>query len=453
VDSPPGPPPAARDAIYPDRAGRRRAVGAWCLFDFASSSYTTLIVTVAFSVFFIEVVVDAPDNRGDDLWGRANFLAMLIVALSSPVLGAIADYSGRKKTLLVITTLQTVLATALLFFVGPGQIWLAMTLYIVATVGFEGGYVFYNSFLPEVSTPRTIGKISGWAWGIGFIGGLAALLLCAPLLASELKDAGGAAVPAAVGDRQLSFLIVALFYLVFAIPAFLWLRSVPATGGQRRPTGYVSIGFRRVAETLKNLRQYRETGKYVLASLFFNDGITTIIVFSAAFATTTFGFSAAELLLLFVVLNIVAFPAAVGAGYLADAIGARRTLIVTLLLWVGVVLGGYVAASKAEFWAVAVGAALGMGSTQAVGRSFMAQITPPEKEAEFFGFYVLSGKFASTFGPLIFGWVSYASGSQRLAVLSLLPLFLAGLALMFSIREQEALALGQKRSTAPSRPA
>ena len=205
---------------------------------------------------------------------------------------------------------------------------------------------------------------------------------------------------------------------------------------------YIGVGFRRVAETLSHLRQYRETGKYVLASLCFTDGITTVVSFAAIYATTTMGFSNREVIVLFLVLNVVALPGSLAAGYLADRIGAKRTIILTLVLWMAVVVAGCVAVNKAMFWAMAVGAAVGMGSTQAVGRSFMAQISPPTREAEFFGFYVLSGKFASMFGPLVFGSISRFTGSQRLAVLSLLPFFLAGLILMIWINEDRARTVG-----------
>ena len=424
-------------------APRRAAVAAWCLFDFANSSYTTLIITVAFSVYFREAVVGAADNRADQLWGIANFIAMLAVALTSPIVGAIADRSGRKKAFLILATLQTVVATALLWFVTPGRIVLAVALYAVATIGFEIGYVFYNAFLPDVSTPRTIGRVSGWAWAVGYIGGFASLGVCWPWISTDLLDTAGRVVPAAVDDRRFSFLIVSLFYLVFALPAFFLLRESAPQGERIAWHRYPAVGLRRVSETLSHLRRYRETGKFILASLFYNDGITTIIAFSAIYATTTFGFASGELVFLFVVLNVVAFPGALFAGYLADAFGARRTLVVTLVLWIGVVILGALAQTKCAFWMMAAGAAIGMGSTQAVGRSYMAQITPPARQAEFFGFYVLSGKFASMFGPLVFGIISAASGSQRVAVACLLPFFIVGLAFLVRIDDATALRVAR----------
>lgn len=419
-------------------AMRRRATLAWCLFDFANSSFTTLIITVAFAVYFREVVVNAGDNRGDQLWGAANFLGMLIVAAVSPVVGAVADFSGLKKRFLVLTTLVTVMATALLSLAGSGDIRAAMLLYIAGLACFELGYVFYNAFLPEVSTPATMGRISGWAWAIGYIGGLACTAACLPLIGQPLRDAAGRIDPAGVSAYQWSFLLVAAFYVVFALPAFFWLKESPPQGGDLSWSRYAAMGFRRVRDTVSHLRHYRETAKFILASLFYTDGITTVVSFAGIYATTTGGFSTHEMTILFLVMNVIAFPGSLIAGYLADSIGGKRTLILTLFLWIGVVVLGAAAESKPVFWLMASGAALGMGSTQAVGRSFMAQITPPSREAEFFGFYALSGKFASMFGPLLFGSVSLWTGSQRMAVLSLIPFFAAGLGFLFWMDEGRA---------------
>jgi UMF1 family MFS transporter len=416
-----------------------KQTAAWCVFDFANSAYTTLIVTVAYAVFFRDVVVNAKDNRGDELWGTATFISMALVALVSPLVGALADFSGRKKAFLVGSTLLTIAATAALYFVGPGDVALGMAMFIIGNFGFEVGYVFYNAFLPEVSTPENVGRVSGWGWATGYVGGLVCLMACRPLISQSYKTAAGALDQTGISAYQLSFLLVAGFYLVFALPAFLLLKESPAQGEAKALADYVMIGFRRVGDTLRHLKHYKETAKFILASLFFTDGITTVIGFAGIYATTTMKFTSDELVWLFLVLNIAAFPGSLAAGYLADIMGPRKTLIATLLVWLVVVSAAGSAGSKAAFWGVAVGAAIGMGSTQAVGRSFMSQITPPSRAAEFFGFYVLSGKFASMFGPLIFGFVSSRSGSQRIAVLSLLPLFLLGLGLMIAINEKRAL--------------
>jgi UMF1 family MFS transporter len=264
------------------------------------------------------------------------------------------------------------------------------------------------------------------------------MLACYPFITRPYKTPAGDLDAAGVHGYQVSFLIVAAFYLVFALPAFYWLRESEPLGKLRGASQYVRIGFARVRDTLVHVRQYRDTARFILASLFYTDGITTVISFAGIYAVTTIGFTTAEMVALFLVLNLFAFPGSLGAGYLADRIGSRKTLILSLLLWMAVVILAFLARSKGIFWIMAAGAAVGVGSTQAVGRSFMARITPPTRESEFFGFYVLSGKFASMFGPLVFGTISHATGSQRAAIISLLPFFLAGLGLMLSINETRA---------------
>ncbi len=265
---------------------------------------------------------------------------------------------------------------------------------IVATVGFEGGYIFYNACLADVSTPRTIGWISGLGWGIGFLGGLGALLACAPWLARPLVH-GTVLDPLAVHDYRISFLVVAAYFAIFALPALLLL---PQSGTPRRLRSlgaYAHVGFGRVRETLTHLRRYRDAAAYVTAALFFYGGIETVIKFSAIYAAVSFGIQGRDLILLFVVTNLVAAPGTILAGLAADRFGGRRTLALTLAGWVVLVLGAAFVESATEFWIVACGLAVGMGSTQAIGRSFMAEIAPPAREAEFFGFYVLCSKIGS----------------------------------------------------------
>lgn len=409
----------------------------YCLFDFANSSYTTLISTVAYSVYFRQVVVGVEGGRGDLLWSLAQIVAHATLIVGAPILGAISDHSGRKRAFLALTALQTIVATAALALVGPGDVLAGMGWMIVATVGFEGGYVFYNACLADVSTPRTIGWISGLGWGIGFLGGLGALLACAPWLARPLVH-GTVLDPLAVHDYRISFLVVAAYFATFALPALLLL---PQSGTPRRLRSlgaYAHVGFGRVRETLTHLRRYRDAAAYVTAALFFYGGIETVIKFSAIYAAVSFGIQGRDLILLFVVTNLVAAPGTILAGLAADRFGGRRTLALTLAGWVVLVLGAAFVESATEFWIVACGLAVGMGSTQAIGRSFMAEIAPPAREAEFFGFYVLCSKIGSIAALLVFGLVSAITANQRLAVLAVVPFFAVGLGLLLTIDEARA---------------
>jgi UMF1 family MFS transporter len=409
------------------------------MFDFANSSYTTLISTVAFAVYFRQAVVGADDPRADLLWSLASVAAHLILIVGSPVLGALADYSGRKKRFLLATTIQTVTACALLFFVAPGDVALGMALFVIGTVGFEGGYIFYNAFLPEVSTSRTIGRVSGLSWGTGFIGGLVALAACLPFLRRPLiSPATNLLDPQSVLDYRISFVVVALFFALFSLPTFALLRERRAGRTGMPWRSYATAGFRRVRDTLRQLRRYRETAKFVLAALFFYGGIETVIKFSAIYASVTFGIQGAELLLLFIVANITAVPGTLAAGYVADWLGGKKALVLTLIFWFLLLSVASQATSRTVFWLLTVGISIGVGSTQAIARSFMAQISPPSRESEFFGFYLLCNKIGSILSLLAFGVIAGTSGGQRGAVLAMLPFFAAGLGLTLWIDERRA---------------
>jgi len=412
----------------------RKDVLAWCLFDFANSSYTTVITTVAFSVYFRDVVVGRSDPRADFLWGLSGVLVCVAVILASPVFGALADHSGRKKRWLAWTVLQTVLATAAFVLLGPGDVTLAVVLYVIATIGFEGGYVFYNAFLPEISTPENVGRISALAWGCGFLGGVASLLACIPFLKRPLLDAGGALQASGIAGFRASFVLVAVFFAVFSAPTLLLLRDRPAHVILLKPWDYLSVGFRRVGTTLSHLRLLPQTALYVLAYVCFFGGVNTVIKFSGLFATQTFHFTAAELVTLIIVSNIVAVPGTLGAGWLADRIGLKWGLAATLVLWIGVVALGVLGQARSTLWVMAGAAGIGMGSTQSIGRALMAELTPPSRESEFFGFYTLAGQVGSILAIFLFGTISSGSGNQRLAVLWTTPFFVTGLALLLLVR-------------------
>lgn len=418
------------------RASRREVVG-YCLFDFANSSYTTLISTVAFSVYFRQAVVGSADGRGDLLWSFATATAHGVLILTAPLLGAVADYSGRKKLFLLLTTVQTVAACALLGLVGPGDVALGFVLFVVGSIGFEGGYVFYNAFLPEVSTPQTIGRISGLSWGVGFIGGLAALFACAPLL-RPLVGEDGALLAESVAGYRLSFVVVAAFFALFSIPTFLFLRE---TGARQPPpslAGYAVAGVRRVTGTIARLRRYRDAGRFAAASLCYTGAIETVIKFSAIYATVTFALSGKELSWLFIAANVAAVPGTIAAGWFADRLGSRTALGLTLAGWFVLMLVASGVGSKTALWGITPAVAIGVGSTQSIGRALMAQLAPPSQESEFFGFYLLCNKLGSILGLLSFGAVSWLTGSQRWALVAVAPLFLVGLLLIRGVDPERA---------------
>ncbi|MBI3129649.1 MAG: MFS transporter [Candidatus Tectomicrobia bacterium] len=425
-------PPAPASPAAP--AGRRE-IFAWCLYDFANSAFPTLIVTVAYSVYFKHAVAGG-GGRGDFLWGVSLSLAMVLAILITPPLSARADRKGSRKRMLLLYAGACVAATALLSGVGPGRVAAGMIFFILAVVGFEGSLVFYNAFLPEISTRATIGKVSGWGWGLGYLGGLLCLFLVKPLLSGGLE-------PANLPRFRLSFAATAVFYALFTIPLVLWLRERPPLprrpgAGGKKPAGAPASArdaFRELWGTLQALRRREGALRYLLAFLLYNDGIVTVISFSSIYAVTTLGFTMGETLNLFIAVQLSAGAGAFFFGYLTDAWGARKTVLLTLFNWCLVVILAYFAASKDAFFLISLLAGISLGSSQSASRSLLAFYIPPGGTAQTYSFYGVCGKMSSILGPLAFGGVSAATGSQRLAILSVLFFFLAGGALLWTVPE------------------
>lgn len=431
MTAPPAPPPPVR----------RREIFGWAMFDFANSSYTTVIVTVAFSVYFITLV--APPGRGEALWGRAIALSNLVVLLLSPIVGAIADDSGRKKLFLFFTYAMCVTGTTLLYFVTPGRVELGLVLVIVSFIGFSFGENLAGAFLPELSTPENIGKISGLGWGLGYFGGLASLGLIYPLLQGDFV-AGNA------DNLRLAWLLTGLFFLVAALPTFLLLRE-RALRGTDTLGRYVRDGFLRLADTARSVRQFSEMVRFLIVYFFFYAGLASVVAFSGVYAVKTVGFSSGDLIKLFIVLQLSAAAGAFLFGWIQDRIGAVRTVQITLVLWILVCAGVYAAgASRGEvfagltgrqlFWGISIFAGLGIGSLQSASRALVGLFAPPEKSAEFFGFWGLAGKGAYMVGVFLFGEIATWAGSQRTAMLSTAAFFLLGLIGMAFVNQERGLA-------------
>jgi UMF1 family MFS transporter len=409
----------------------KREVIGWCMYDVADSAFTTVIVTAVFALYFEKVVTGDP-HLSDLWWGRAASISEVIVALIAPVLGAIADFSGSRKKFLGACAAIIVLFTAGLWFVGPGMTGTAIILFIIANIGFAGGGVFIDSFLPGISHAGNAGRISGLKWAMGYAGGLLALGLCFPLVDSIVANPS----PAQLSRARLVPLVVAGWYLVMVLPTFLFLRdrSIP----KPLPPGdtYLTVGFRQLARTFRNMRRYRELFKLMIAFLVYNDGVVTVIYFAAKYASTTIGFTAREVLIMFLGLNVVAVVGALVFGHLADRIGQKRAIMISLSIWIAAVVLAYLSHSKTTFYIVAVLAGIGMGSAQSVTRSLVALFTPQENAAEFYGFLGIAGKALAFLGPIVFGTISARTGSQRPAILAIGAFFVVGMILLSFVNEQ-----------------
>lgn len=401
----------------------KKKIFIWTLFDFANTSFSIVVVTFLYAVYFKKVVAQG-QPIGDLYWSIGTSLAMIITALVSPVLGAIADYSAGKKRFLLFFTLLCITATASLFFVGSGDVFFGITIFIFANVGFEAGLVFYDSFLPEITTPKNYGRVSGYGFAMGYLGSLATLAIIFPLIQSEMI--------------KESFPIAALFFLVFSLPIFIYLKDNRKVVPEHE--SFLTIGVTRVWNTLSHLKNYKNLATFLLAYFFYIEGVNTIIFFSGNYASTTLGFSETELLVFFLTVQTTAIVGSVVLGILADSIGQKKTIIITLIMWLITVVIAYLIQDKNGFYVVGLIAGAAMGSSQSTSRSLMSKLTPVDKKTEFFGFYSFFGKSSAIVGPLVFGLVSYISGDQRLAIFSIGVFFLIGLFILLKVDDKPVLS-------------
>ncbi len=404
------------------------------MFDFANSSYTTVIVTVAFGVYFTTLV--APGARGDWLWGVGVMISNLIVLLTAPVVGALADGSGRKKQFLAATWLACVGGTAALWFAVPGAVVLALALFVVSNIAYAMGESLVGGFLPEISTPGNVGRISGIGWGLGYFGGLACLLLIRPLLAGDF-------VPANVASLRLVWPLTAAFFLLSGIPTFALLRERAQRVEHRSLTSFAAEGFRRLRDTGRSIRRFRELVKFLAFFFVYCCGLMTVITFAGIYSRKTLAFTGNELIVLFLVLQLFSAAGAFGGGPLQDRLGSRRTLQWILVLWILVCLGGAAATTKTAFWFVAMGAGLGIGSLQAASRGLVGLFSPKDKSGEFFGFWGLAMRGAYALGPFVFGSISLWTGSQRTAVLITAVFFVVGWVGLLYVDEEKGRAAAE----------
>lgn len=393
----------------------------WTLFDFANTSFSITIVTFVYAVYFRETV-SSNQPIGDFYWSLGTGISMLIVAIISPFLGAIADHSTGKKRFLLIFTLICIFSTSALFFVKEGEIFIGLFLLILANIGFEAGLVFYDAFLPEITDEKNYGRTSGYGFAMGYLGSFASLLLIYPLLTNNLI--------------KYSFPLSALFFLVFSLPLFLYLPD--SKKKLLRTKSYLAIGWERIKFTISHIRRYKNLALFLLAFFFYIEGVNTAIYFSGIYAKTTLSFNFQELTIFFIVAQTTAVIGSVIFGIIADSIGQKKTILITLIIWFFVVFSASIMSSKIAFFWVGSIAGLGMGSTQSVSRSLMSKLTPFDKKTEFFGFYSFFGKSSAVLGPLVFGFVSWQTGNQRIAILSMGIFFLIGLILLQRVKESRA---------------
>ncbi|MBI5475237.1 MAG: MFS transporter [Ignavibacteriales bacterium] len=401
----------------------RSKIFAWTLFDFANTSFSVIIVTVIYSRYFTNIV----SGGQRILWGLAVSISMIIAAILSPPLGAAADSGHKRKRYLLSFTLISIICTALLFFIQPGMIFLGILLFVLANVGFEGGIVFYDAFLPGITSKKSYGRVSGYGFAMGYLGALFVLVIVALILPEQTA-------PEYYFFVRLSFVVAALIFLIFSIPLFLF---VPETKAEvTRPS--FSIGFTQSKKTFRAIfieKQFPDIALFLISFFLYNDGILTVISFAAIFAENILKMSDKEIIAFFAVVQTSAIIGSIVFGTITDKIGPKKTISITLILWIGISIAAYFIQTVALFYIVALTAGIAIGSSQSASRSMMALLTPREREAEFFGFYDgLCGKASAVIGPLIYGIIADLT-NEHAAAASIGIFFIIGFIVLQRVKE------------------
>ncbi len=381
----------------------RRQRWAWYFYDFGNSAYAAVVLLAVYSAYFKQQVVGGAE--GARLWGFSISIAMLVVALLSPVLGALADFSATKKHFLFIFSSMAVVFTGLLFFVQQGDIWMGMLFFILAEIGYRGGQVFYNALLPEVASPEEMGRVSGNGWAFGSLGGIVCLLI---VLALILLSKGTFVI-------RLSFLITAAFYGLSALPVFIWVKQRKAAQGLPQGETYFSISVKKLWNTWSNIYQYQHFAIFILAFLIFNNGIMMTMDFAGIIGAVLFQMTQQELIIFMIIVQITSVAGAFGFGKLADLITTKRTLAISIVLMVLTVLGLFVVDSLVAFYLLGAFAGLSLTGVQSLSRTAVGQLAPEEKSAEFFGVLSLANQLSTFTGPALYGMLatSLALAHQR----------------------------------------
>ncbi len=403
-----------------------REIISWAFFDFGNSAYSLLIMSLAFPLYFKEVI--APGSSSDFYWGLIVSISVLLGGLLAPIIGAMTDYDKKKKIRLIIFSTISIMATALLYFTGEGKIILAAGLFIISNCFFELAFVLYNSFLPDISTKKNAGRISGFGWGLGYLGGLIAMISLRPFYGSGFDGSLDA-------TYRITFPLTAAFFLLFALPAFIFLRRDLKS---RSANFFNSLrnSFRNLKKTFLEIRSYKSIALFLIGYYLISDVLVTIFAFIPIYARTTLSMNINEIFIILLIVQVVAIPGTIFFGWLGDKYSYKKILLLSIAFWIVSLILIASAHTKEFFYIAATMVGLVIGSSQSLARSWLTLLIPIKKQSEFFGFTGFASKVSATTGPLVFGTISTITGSQRLAILSLTPFFILAFIIFYKIKEK-----------------
>ncbi len=409
-------------------------IWSWAMFDFANSSYTTVVTTAIFNAYFVKTVASDLELSTATLFLTCSLgLANLLVVLTAPVVGAIADAFAIKKRFLFVSSLACVICTACLSLVHQGDVALAMTLLVLSNFAFGTSEDLIAAFLPEIATPEKMGRISAFGWTLGYIGGIAVLGACLAYV-SWAQKAGQ--TPAQF--VPVTMLFVAVMFISAATPTFIWLKERAKPPTVKNKLSEIANGaFKQVFETIADAKKHRDLFTFLLSLLCYSCGSTTVVALAAVYAEQVMGFKTSESIVLIMVVNVTAAVGAFIFGFVQDKVGSVRTIAFTLALWSLAIFIAFATTNKVGFWLAANIMGIAMGASASAGRALVGRLSPAGRSAEFFGLWGLSVKLSAIIGPMTYGLVTYLSGSNyRLALLSTLTFFVLGLIVVFFVDEK-----------------
>ncbi len=409
---------------------------AWALYDWANSSYFVIIQTFIFAAYFTKAIAENIEI-GTAQWGNMIGLAGFVLALMAPVFGAIADQAGRRKPWIATFTIICVIACGLLWFAEPGteSLWFALSMGFLATLGAEFAFIFYSAMLPDLVPADKLGRWSGWGWGMGYAGGLACLLVA--LVAFIQTDGIWLGLDKETSEPvRATFILTAVWYALFSLPLFFKTPDNPSTS--KKIIDSIRHGFVQLRISIKEVGKFKNIVRFLIARMFYNDGIVTVFAMGGVYAAGTFDMNEEQILMFGIGLNVTAGLGAFGFAWLDDKSGSKFTINASIIGLIIPLIALIIV--KSVTWFIIWGLILGVfvGPIQAASRSFMARLSPPELTNQMFGLLALSGKVTSFAGPILVGYLTVMFGSQRFGMSAILVMLLIGLLLMFTVKEHEA---------------
>jgi len=423
----------------------KRTIFSWSIYDFANQPFTTITITFIYSVFFAKFIFTGEFKEGTELWAMAITISSLIIAFLSPIMGAIADNGGYRKLFLIFWTWVCIIFSFCLYFPTQGDVFNALLFFCIANIGFEMGGVFLNAYLPEIAPKDKIGRISGYGWSFGYIGGLVALGVCYALFMSPSSPIIEFLDLETGENYRIINVFIAIWFAIFSIPTFLYVKDNRKK--KKLSKKIISDSFKNIKQTFNQIKKYKELTKFLIARIVYNDAIITVIFFGGQYATDQFKFETGELFLFAIVLNVFAGIGAFLLGFLDDILGGKKTIQITNFGFVIACLIAFLAPlfiyGESLFWFAGCLIGIFMGPNQASSRSLMGRLIPKSKENEFYGFFAFSGKATAFLGPLLFQQVLHYTGNMRWSILMIALLFVIGILLLKNVDEKEGVAIAQ----------